>query len=287
MTKHVDELSQFKGTSIDSIKGVANEKGERLKGKSGSRFYQLPDGKSTVRFLANPLGGSFFLEATYHWINGEKVHCRRPLNEKCPVCNLASSIWTQSEEAKEEGRIEDAKNFAKQAKDLFAKNEYYYNVVVRTKDEGDKVVVLSTGVTVKKEVTKLFFNEDFGDVTDPVEGHDIVIEKSGKGKETRYSTTPRPKKSLLAGSTDDKAEAAKLIKAIYEQRKNLSEFVSHYSIDKLDEIVSNYKSNFEEGGDAGASDDSDDREAPSASAEIDPQYKKIDDALEKVVAGRK
>lgn len=292
MTNKNDDLSQFRGTTIDSIKEVANEKGERKKGSS--RFYQLPEGKSTVRFLANPVQGKpFFHEAAYHWIGNEKVYCRKSI-DKCPVCLYASRIWQQHESAVEEGNSERAVNLKKQAMDLFAKNEYYYNVVVRKANGADdKVAVLQTGVSVKKDVTKLWFDEDYGDVTDVEKGHDIVIAKSGKGKETRYSTTPRPQKSFLAGGPENRAEAFKLISEIYEQRRNLVELVTFLSVKELDEIVKNYEHALENTAADEQEDDSSDTEAPEAAADtaefdekLENQMGDINAALEKVKAGR-
>ena len=139
---------------------------------------------------------------------------------------------------------------------------------------------------MKKDVTKLFFDEDYRDVTHPKTGHDIVITKSGKGKDTRYSTTPRTQKTLLSGSADAPAEAAKQINEILAQRKNLATLVTFLSTKELEDIVRNYENSLAAGPVSESNEDDSPEVDTSSSGEYTDELDKINSALEQVKAGR-
>ena len=56
----------------------------------------------------------------------------------------------------------------------------------------------SIGVILFKKIIGAMLDEDFGDITDPAEGHDFKIVKEMEGQWPKYDqSAPRPKSSVL------------------------------------------------------------------------------------------
>jgi hypothetical protein len=104
------------------------------------------------------------------------------------------------------GRKED-EDLARQIK---PRARYYMNVLDR--DSGD-VKILSVGVILFKKIVGAMLDEDFGDITDPQEGHDFKIVKEMDGQWPKYDQSqPRPKASPLGSNS----EVAEIMDSLHE-----------------------------------------------------------------------
>jgi hypothetical protein len=78
------------------------------------------------------------------------------------------------------------------------------------------VQIFPAGREVLRQLLTYFVDPDWGDLTDPDKGYDVVIEKAGSGLQTSYTVRPRknstpiPDKSLLEKVGDLSAVFPKL-----------------------------------------------------------------------------
>ena len=169
-----------------SYSGEAAEREER-EVKQGD-FMKLAVGKNVVRVLPPPMGkDSPFRVVWMHFVHrpgeSEPVVFACPLKEArkpCPVCAKADQLKTSGDQ-----------NAYDRAKDLFPRRRVFANVIDRANpNAGPKI--LGFGATIHDALIKLRKNGDVGgDFTDPLHGFDVVIERTGTGKEdTRYTVNP-------------------------------------------------------------------------------------------------
>jgi hypothetical protein len=163
-------------------------------GANADMLYLL-EGATMVRVLP-PFSdeGVFFKRVYKHRVKvGDDVFsglCPEKMETgDCPICARGEELFdTKDEEA------------IKIAKDLRARANYLYNVVVysgpanRKGDmpENGKVYVMESGVMVHRQILELDQDEGSGwaDITSPQQGVNLIIKRTGKGLDTKYSVNP-------------------------------------------------------------------------------------------------
>lgn len=121
---------------------------------------------------------------------------RRMANKPCPVCAKAEELRASGDE----GLVEKAKK-------LFAKRQWYANAIDRKNvEEGVQLVAFGKEIMNQVVGIRKTLAEDGLDFTDPYEGYDIVVERTGTGKEdTEYTVQARLKPSQL-GDDDEQMQ---------------------------------------------------------------------------------
>lgn len=163
--------------------------------KSGGVTYMtLKAGDNLVRFLCPENSDEWYKEAGFHYFRNEGttkvITCLRlTTGDKCYVCDLVAEL-------KRSGNKKDVEL----AKSWSAKSRIFFNILDR---EDGNVKVLGTGTSIFKEILKYFADPDWGDLTHPETGRDVVINRSGSGMETEYSVTPKPKTRPLGVPIED------------------------------------------------------------------------------------
>lgn len=194
-----------------------NEQNNRSN-SGGFDFLTLQDGRNVVRILPSAKDGDFpWREVFVHFgvgktkdkPKGQMVVCPTTLGDshKCPICELSKQLRALSS-AKDDKRD-------KEAKAIMRKKRVYYNAINRaddltaftiendewvntaTKEKEKPVKVLSTGVSVFKELLGYLVDPEYGDFTDAENGLDIIITKTGSGFDTEYSTKTARKESAV------------------------------------------------------------------------------------------
>jgi len=213
-----------KKLDVNKLMGRLKELNESSGGQNnGMSFLSIKDGRNVVRILPpSDNMESFGEEVWVHYSvgksssnkNGTMVVCPKTKDEnaKCPVCEASKELWNLSKKKDDD--------YQKQAKQLNRKKRVYYNAIDRAVDlslfelreEDDKKVwyntetnekespikILGTGVGVYKDLIKLIVDPEYGDVTDPKEGLDIIITKSGSGQfNTEYDVKTVRKESAI------------------------------------------------------------------------------------------
>jgi hypothetical protein len=152
-------------------------------------FFKPKEGENRVRILPPwNKNGLWFQEATLHYgLNNEKGQergfpCLKQFGKDCPICEKIEEL--------KEGGSEDKK----MAERIGTRTKFYANVLDRKTN-----AVLIWGFSRKTLGILLGYDsdkEDYGDITNPETGFDIVIDRTGTGKlDTRYQIRCKPKSS--------------------------------------------------------------------------------------------
>jgi len=123
-----------------------------------------------------------------------------------------------------------------QGKRLEPKMRTFVPVVIRGK-ENEGVKFWGFGKTVYQELLSIITDPDYGDITDAVNGRDVVVERITPTEAgNQYGKTTIRVKPNQTPITEDKDT----LKIIFDSQVNLSELYSEPSYDDLKEVLDNY-----------------------------------------------
>ena len=210
---------------FDAIK----RKLERLSGANKNRTstWKPTEGEEhTVRLISFPDNdGQPFKEVQWYYnIPGARgIVAPYQFGKKDPVQELIGKL-----------REEGSKESYEMAKKLYPNMRTYAAVVVRgQEDEGVKI--WGFGKTVYQKLLSIMLDEDYGDITDPLEGRDIkVVCTKPPGK--KYAMTdvmPRGKSTKLASS-------AKQSKEWLENIPSVEDLYTLKSYDEISTVLENW-----------------------------------------------
>ena len=251
-----------KKVDISKLAARLNELNEHSnRDRNGSlNFLSIKDGRNVIRILPPTDNMESFGEEV--WVHygvgkseknkrGSMVVCPTTHGEDnpCPVCEAVKELYALSLNRDDE--------YSKQARSLGRKRRIYYNAISRDEDlseyelreeDGKKVwynkkegkqespvKVLATGIGVYKAIISLIVDPEYGDVTDPEEGLDLIITKTGSGQfNTNYDVKTVRKESPIgldgweAGLNDLKlltksktySEIAKILDGAHESHED-------------------------------------------------------------------
>jgi hypothetical protein len=176
--------------SINMEKMRARQVSLKNNANGGSnKFWRPQDGEQTIRIVCTP-DGDPFRDYWFHYNVGDTpgfLSPKRNFGEDCPLDSYVRQLWKEgSEESK---RV---------AKKLGARQRFFAPVVVRG-EESEGVKMWGFGKRTYETLLGLVLNPEYGDITDPESGTDLVI---GYGKPAGASfpetkITPRRKSSPL------------------------------------------------------------------------------------------
>ena len=204
-------IQQWGGWDLDQ----AAREAELIEAASASEFLKTRPGRNVFRFLPGPPGRSPFRVSMQHYIDvpgaQSAVNFMCPRFEKkspCPVCAYAEKL-------RRNGNPADRKR----AYDLFAKVKVFACVVDRAAPE-PVVRVFGFGQMIHDSLKTIREDPDGGgDFTNPTgSGFDVIIKKSGTGRETEYEVIASRAASPLH---DDPAT----MQALLDQRFDLETYV--------------------------------------------------------------
>jgi len=123
-----------------------------------------------------------------------------------------------------------------QGKRLEPKMRTYVPVVVRGQ-EADGVKFWGFGKTVYQELLSIIADPDYGDITDPINGRDITVEKMTPAEAgNQYGKTTIRVKPNQVPLTDDKDQ----LKRLFDSQVDLNELYTEPSYDDLKEVLDRY-----------------------------------------------
>jgi len=169
-----------------------------LQNKDGAskRFWRPPDGESVIRIVPTK-DGDPFKDYWFHYNVGKNpgfLSPKKNFNEDCPLDSFVRKLWQEG--------TDDSRRMAKK---LSARQRFFTPVVVRG-EEGDGVRVWGFGKQVYEKLLNLILNPEYGDITDPEAGTDLVI-SYGKPAGASFpvtNLTPRRQNSLLCQEGPEK-----------------------------------------------------------------------------------
>tara|TARA_Y100000310_G_C20417327_1_gene684964 strand:+ start:42 stop:797 length:756 start_codon:yes stop_codon:yes gene_type:complete len=194
--------------NLDKLREKHAEMTRQGTGDGGSflnNFLQIKEGSNLVRILpGKDEETEFYAETKIHRITGgdgqiRNFHCLKVHSMACPLCDSYFGLWKTSDKADEDT-----------ARQIKPRSRFYMNVVDR--DTGE-VKILSVGIMLFQKIVNAILDEDYGDITDMMEGHDFKIIKTMEGQWPKYDqSSPRPKPE--AAGTD--AEVATWMDSLHD-----------------------------------------------------------------------
>jgi len=207
---------------------AARQRYEELKKMGqGGNFWKPQEGENIVRFLpAYKEGAPFYLETMLHFglgsDNSQTVTCNQFYGQPCYICEVVAKL-RESEDPED----------LKRARDMAPRRRIFYNII-DLKNPQDGVKVFVSGITIFKQLLSYIYDSDWGDITDPQHGYDIVIERTGTGLDTDYNVKARRSPSPIENEE------------WLDQLVNLDQFVNQLSYEEQKALVSFPESEEEE-----------------------------------------
>ena len=202
-----------------------------------TNLWKPQPGKTQIRLLPYKLNTDIpFIELFFHYDLGGKTFLS-PISFGRP-----DPIEEFAEKLKSSGNREDWKL----GKKLEAKLRTFAPVVVRG-EEGSGAKFWGFGKTVYQELLSIISDPDYGDISDPVSGRDVVVEFL-TAEETGASfpkTNIRVKPNQTA-VTEDK----KVLTTLLDEQKDIREVYNELSYDELAEALQDWLNPSEEGGES-------------------------------------
>ena len=190
------------GINLDKMRAkldaVQNRGGSRAK----SSFWRPEDGEQTIRIVPTA-DGDPFKEYWFHYNLGRNAGFLSPkknFGEDDPLDGFIRQLFNEGTEES-----------VKMAKSLMARQRFFSPVIVRgQEDQG--VRIWGYGKTVYEQLLNLVLNPEYGDITDPQEGTDLLL-SYGKPAGASFPQTklmPSRKTSQMCKDLTDEKCAAML-----------------------------------------------------------------------------
>ena len=223
--------------------------------------------ETTIRLLAYPNNdGQPFKELMFYYNIGNNPGLLAPyqFDKPDPIQELITKL-----------RDEGTKESYELAKKLYPKMRCYAPVIVRGEEERG-VRLWAFGKTVYQTLLNYMLDEDYGDITDPIEGRDVRVSCT-KNPGQQWATTdvrPRGKDSPLS---EDSSQSKKWLDNI----PDVNDLFELKSYEDLENIVNTWLNDDEEEESkstfrGGSSQKSSNDDSPDA---ISGKYKDLDDAF--------
>ena len=192
-----------------------------------SNLWKPTPGKTQVRIVPYKFNkDNPFIELYFHYDMGDRYYLSpQSFGRPDPIEEFATKLKTS-------GNNDDYKL----GKRIEAKMRTFAPVIVRG-EENEGVKFWGFGKTVYQELLSIIADPDYRDITDPVNGRDIVVEFK-TSEETGRSfpmTTIRVKPNQTP--VTEKADEMKTMK---ETQKNITEIYNELSYDDLNEVLKNW-----------------------------------------------
>ena len=256
---------------FDAIRKKLNS----LNGNSSRRnmMWRPEEGATaSVRIISFPDNdGQPFKERWFYYNVGNNPGLLTPhqFGKQDPVQELINKLRADSSP-------ETSKDSYELAKKLYPKMRSYALVVVRGEEEKG-VRLWAFGKTVYQSLLNIMLDEDYGDITDPLEGRDVKVEcvKQPGRKWAMTSVRPRPKSTPLS---EDHAKA----KGWLDNIPDIDEMYTCKSYDELEKIINDW---LNDGAPTENTFGSNNKPSPSSPSQGSPapasstKYKDLDDAF--------
>ncbi len=190
--------------AIDLKKIQARKNALQSRGGGGSQFWRPQDGEQTIRIVPTP-DGDPFKDYFFHYNVGKNsgFSCpKKNYGDDCPVCSFATKLYNEGTE-----------DSIKMAKSLFARQRFFSPVVVRG-EEASGVRVWGYGKMAYESLINLVLNPEYGDITDPDEGTDLILTYGKPAGASFPQTKLQPRRRSSPLCTDGPEKCAEMLENI-------------------------------------------------------------------------
>lgn len=195
--------------------------------KKSDAIFKPANGKSVIRIVPYKFNKDIpFIELYFHYnINNKTYLSPMSFGRPDPIVEFAEKL-------KRTGDTDDWKA----GKKMEPKLRTFVPVIVRGK-ESEGVKFWGFGKTVYQDILGYIADPDYGDITDPITGRDIVLEvQSAEESNAAYPTTTirvRPSQTKLADDVE-------MVKQLLENQKEITELYQELSYAELKTILENW-----------------------------------------------
>lgn len=170
-------------------------------------YLKLTAGNTKVRILpgldpSSPDKDFYCKAGTHYWAN--------PNNPKLPVpCNKTKNPRAQCVICDKVNELKNSLNKADnaEAEKLRARVRYYMGVIPREGEDAGKIMVYPAPKMIYTKLLSLMEDPEWGDITNPEDGLDITLIRTGTGKETKYDAVPARVNSAISENPKEVADA--------------------------------------------------------------------------------
>lgn len=198
-----------------------------------TNLWKPQPGKTQIRILPYKLNTDTpFIELFFHYdLGGKSYLSPTSFGRPDPIEEFADKL-------KQSGNREDWR----MGKKLEAKLRTFAPVVVRGEEQGG-TKFWGFGKTVYQELLSLIADPDYGDISDPINGRDVVVEfKTAEETGASFPKTSIRVKPNQTPITEDKAVLTDLL----DNQKDIREVYNELSYDELAEALGDWLSPGEE-----------------------------------------
>lgn len=219
--------------NLDKMRQKLNNSQNKTSGNKNDTKWKPKEGDQTIRILPTA-DGDPFKEFHFHYNVGKNpgILCpKKNYGEHCPICDFASQLWREGVD-----NNDDQSKAA--AKKLFARKRYYSPIIVRGQ-ETDGVKVWAYGKMAYETLLGYVLDADYGDITDPETGTDIVLNYTVPGTPGSFPKTalkPRRRPSVLCD--DAIASCEELIESVPDIEAQFNRLSSEEIQAIMDEYLS-------------------------------------------------
>jgi hypothetical protein len=213
-------------TNLDAIRARLN----KLQGspKTSESLWKPTVGKHQIRLVPYKFNKDIpFIELYFHYnINNKSYLSPASFGRPDPIVEFAEKL-------KRMGTKEDYK----EAKKLEPKLRTFVPVLVRGQ-ENEGIKFWGFGKTVYQELLGYFADPDYGDLSHPIEGRDIVVDYAAPEGGATYPTTTlrvKPNSTKLV-------EDSNKLKQLLESQKDITTIYKELTYDELKTILQNWLS---------------------------------------------
>ena len=213
------------------------------------QFWKPQPGKQVVRIVPYKFNkDNPFIELFFHYNLGDNKTYLSPVSHGRP-----DPVQEFADKLKSTG----VKDEWIQGKRLEPKMRTFAPVIVRGQ-ENEGVKFWGFGKTVYQELLSVIADPDYGDITDPSNGRDIMIERQTPAEAgNQYGKTTVRVKPNQTPITEDKAQ----LEAVFNGQSDINELYTEPTYDDLKEALKNYLNPSDESSDTETSTTTDTTEA--------------------------
>ncbi len=201
------------------------EKEELDASGGGAEFMKLKVGRNVVRILPPPPGKRTPFRVVYqHFIElgalKQSIICARLEAKKhCAVCEKVDEM------RKSRNKVDQD-----MAGDWYARRRVFVNVIDRA-DPEKGVKVLAIGKSIHEQLTALRTDEEAGaNYVDPITGNDIVIERTGTGKnDTKYK--------VMLGKQKPLGTSNEIMQELIDTQHNLDAYAKLKTVEEVRQLL--------------------------------------------------
>ena len=223
--------------------------------------------ESTIRLIAYPDNdGQPFKELMFYYNIGNNPGLLAPyqFGKADPIQELITKL-----------RDEGSKESYELAKKLYPKMRCYAPVIVRGEEEKN-VRLWAFGKQVYQTLLNYMLDEDYGDITDPIEGRDVRVTCTKAPGQMWTTTDVRPR-----GKDSPLSENEQKSKQWLDNIPDVNDLFTLKSYNELENIINSWLNGEEDNGSketvrGGKSDSKDDKNSPD---NVSSKYSSLDDAF--------